>query len=106
MSTATTTRAQTDRSEIRPLPQNITCTQPGRGWVMRLEMAWGKVRRWWLRSFRPGYVRRMQLLRQGDCVACKHEVIDARDLKFYRNVCGFHFAAEHDRFQWRGKLFL
>src|SRR5262245_54492713 len=104
MSTATTTETGSSRLEPRPLPPNITCTQPGRGWVMRLELGWGRLRRGWLRRFRPGYVRRMESLRQGDCPQCPHDIIDPRDLKFLRNVCGYSFAAEHDRFQWRGNL--
>jgi phosphatidylserine decarboxylase len=48
----------------------------------------------------------MQALRRGDCPNCTHSIVDPRDLKFYRNVCGFHFADEDDRFQWRGKLCL
>jgi phosphatidylserine decarboxylase len=73
---------------------------------MRLEMAWGKLRRAWLRRIRPGYVRRMLSLRRGDCPNCTHDVVDPRDLKFYRNVCGFHFAPEDDPYRWRGKLLL
>lgn len=103
MNTATT-QLETARLQPKPLPGNITCVQPGRGWVMRLELAWGRCRRWWLRSFRPGYVARMRGLRQGDCPNCPHDIVDPRDLKFFRNVCGFSFASEHDRFQWRGRM--
>jgi phosphatidylserine decarboxylase len=71
---------------------------------MRLELQWGKLRRWWLRTVRPGYVRRMQSLRLGECLNCSHDIVDARDLKFYRNVCGYYFA--HDPFRWRGNLCL
>src|SRR5437867_761812 len=92
------------RPEVKPVPSDITCVQPGRGWVMRLEMAWGKVRRWWLRSFRPGYVARMERLRKGECPNCPHDIADPRDLKFYRNVCGFYFSHEDDPFRWRGQL--
>ena len=104
MSTATTPQIEVSRLEPKPLPPNITCVQPGRGWVMRLELAWGKLRRVWLRSLRPGYVARMRGLRQGECPNCPHDVVDPRDLKFYRNVCGYFFAPEHDRFAWRGRL--
>jgi phosphatidylserine decarboxylase len=94
------------RMEPKPLPGNITCVQPGRGWVMRLELAWGRVRRRWLRMLRPGYVARMRAVRQGECPNCPHDIVDPRDLKFFRNVCGFSFAPEHDHFQWRGRLML
>src|SRR5262249_21166913 len=56
------------------------------------------------RRFRPAYVRRMQERRQGDCQDCPHDVIDARDLKFYRNVCGYWFPTHDDPFQWRNHL--
>jgi phosphatidylserine decarboxylase len=106
MSTATTPPRRSDRLDPKPIPQNITCTQPGRGWVMRLELAWGRLRRGWLRAVRPGYVRRMLARRQGSCPGCVHDIIDPRDLKFFRNVCGYSFAPEDDKFQWRGKLWL
>ncbi|MFN4261224.1 MAG: phosphatidylserine decarboxylase family protein [Gemmataceae bacterium] len=82
----------------------ITCVQPGGGWCVRLELAWGRWRRWWLRRFRPGYVRRMMAKRQGDCPNCPHDVIDTRDLKYFRNVCGYWFHPEDDPFRWRDRL--
>ncbi len=78
--------------------------QPGGGFCMSLELAWGRLRRAFLRRFRPGYVRRMAEKRQGQCPNCPHDVIDSRDLKFYRNVCGYWFRPEDDRFRWRGRL--
>jgi phosphatidylserine decarboxylase len=71
---------------------------------MSLELAWGRWRRGWLRRVRPGYVRRMAQKRQGHCENCPHDVIDPRDLKFYRNVCGYWFRAEDDPFRWRDAL--
>ncbi len=71
---------------------------------MNLELRWGRLRRAWLRRFRPGYVRRMAALRQGECAQCSHDIIDPRDLKFVRNVCGYWFRPEDDRFGWRGRL--
>jgi phosphatidylserine decarboxylase len=82
----------------------ITSTQPGGGFCMGLELAWGRCRRAWLRRFRPGYVRRMAELRQGHCPDCPHDVIDPRDLKLYRNVCGYWFRSEDDAFRWRDRL--
>jgi phosphatidylserine decarboxylase len=73
---------------------------------MSLELAWGRLRRAWLRHCRPGYVRRMAALRQGQCPDCCHDVIDPRDLKYHRNVCGHWFRPEDDRFGWRGRLCL
>lgn len=71
---------------------------------MRLELAWGRFRRAWLRRCRPGYVQRMAALRQGHCPDCPHDIIDPRDLKFYRNVCGYWFRPEDDPFRWRERL--
>jgi len=71
---------------------------------MSLELAWGRWRRWWLRTLRPKYVRAMAERRQGSCVNCPHNIVDPRDLKFYRNVCGYWFRPEDDRFRWRDRL--
>lgn len=43
-------------------------------------------------------------LRQGHCPHCPHEIIDSRDLKLVRNVCGYWFAPENDPYAWRGRL--
>lgn len=87
-----------------PPPQIPTSVQPGGGWCLQLELAWGRLRRAWLRCCRPGYVQRMLAKRQGDCPNCPHEVIDPRDLKYWRNVCGFWFRPEDDPFGWRNRL--
>src|SRR5262245_24078086 len=87
-----------------PQPVPPACVQPGGGLGMRLELAWGRLRRALLRRFRPGYVRLMQEKRQGQCDGCPHDIIDPRDLKFWRNVCGYWFRPEDDRFRWRGRL--
>ena len=67
----------------------------------RLELAWGHWRRWYLKRFRPGYVRRMAELRQGDCQGAPHEILDPRDLKYCRNLCSCDWDPEHDPFRWR-----
>jgi phosphatidylserine decarboxylase len=84
----------------------LTGIQPGGGWCIDLETAWGRVRRRLLRRFRPGYVRRMESKRQGSCPGCAHDIVDARDLKLVRNVCGFWFRDADDPFRWRGRLWL
>jgi phosphatidylserine decarboxylase len=71
---------------------------------MRLELAWGRLRRAYLRLFRRGYVERMATLRLGECPNCPHHIIDSRDLKFYRNVCGYYFRQEDDPFLGREEL--
>jgi phosphatidylserine decarboxylase len=83
------------------IPTNV---QPGGGLCFGLEAAWARTRRAWLRRVRPGYVRRMTALRQGQCDGCTHDIIDPRDLKLVRNVCGYWFRPEDDRFRWRDRL--
>jgi phosphatidylserine decarboxylase len=83
---------------------NIRCVQPGERGLFRLERAFGRWRRAWLRTFRKEYVARMTELREGECPDCPHDIVDPRDLKLYRNVCGYRFPEEVDRFAWRGRL--
>jgi len=71
---------------------------------MQLELAWGAVRRWWLKTFCQGYVTRMASLRQGDFNPCPFEVLDPRDLKFYRNQGGYSWKPEDDPYAWRDRL--
>jgi len=98
-------RMATLTTPCKPLVASpIVSAQPGGGLCMSLELAWGRWRRAWLRRFRPGYVARMKQLRQGECPNCPHDIIDSRDLKFYRNVCGYWFRPEDDAFAWRGRL--
>jgi phosphatidylserine decarboxylase len=85
-------------------PSPITSIQPGGGLCFSLERLWGRFRRACLRTFRPGYVARMAALRQGECPGCPHDVLDPRDLKLVRNVCGYWFRPENDPFAWRGRL--
>jgi phosphatidylserine decarboxylase len=96
---------ETPAAEATPrTPAPITSTQPGGGLCYGLELAWGRLRRAFLRRFRPGYVRRMLERRQGHCPDCSHDIVDERDLKFFRNVCGYHFGPERDPFARRGQL--
>lgn len=87
---------------LTPVP--ITSVQPGGGWTVRLELAWGRLRRRCLRRFRPDYVQAMAARRQGNCPNCPHDIIDSRDLKHFRNVCGFWFREEDDRYRWRDRV--
>src|SRR5262249_32844466 len=87
-----------------PIPVPPASVQPGGGFCMSLELAWGRLRRACLRRFRPGYVQRMAEKRQGNCPNCPHDIIDPRDLKFCRNVCGYWFREEDDAFRWRNRL--
>ena len=63
---------------------------------MQLERAWGRLRRAYLRRYRPGYVKRMLEKRQGSCPKYDADAIDGRDLKYIRNVCGLWFRPEDD----------
>lgn len=101
---ATTTTAPSIPAGLQSTP--ITSIQPGGGFCFALERAWGRWRRAGLRRWRPGYVRRMAERRQGDCPNCPHDIIDSRDLKLVRNVCGYHFRPEDDPFTWRDRLCL
>jgi len=92
---------QTPAPGLTPTPP--TGVQPGgHSLATHLEVAWGRLRRGFLRCFRPGYVRRMAEKRQGQCADCRHDVIDSRDLKFCRNVCGYHFGRDDDPYRRRG----
>lgn len=87
----------------------IQSVQPGGGWGMRLELAWGRFRHWWLKRFFPRYVEQQTASRHGSCetcpgrgLGCTGKVIDTRDLKYFSNVCGYSFSA--DPFAWRSRL--
>jgi phosphatidylserine decarboxylase len=99
-----TSQSPLPRVEPQPLPENITSIQPGGGKCYRIELAWGAWRRWWLKRFRPGYVQRMASLRHGDPSGAPHEILDPRDLKFFRNRCLCDWDPADDPFQWRGRL--
>ena len=89
---------------MEPPDARIRSIQPGGGTCMQLELAWGRLRRWYLRTLRPKYVARMLAARRGDCPHCPHQVIDPRDLKYVRNVCGWYWPIESDPFAWRDRL--
>lgn len=86
------------------LDPQITTIQPGGGVVMSMELAWGRVRRWLLRRCRPGYVRRLESLRQGSRGALPFEPVDPRDLKYYRNQETYWWTDGDDQFRWRDAL--
>jgi len=92
------------RSAPEPLPNNLRSVQPGGGACYEIELAWGRLRRWYLKRFRRGYVERMAKLRVGDCAGCPHEILDPRDLKYCRNVCLCDWPPELDPFAWRDRL--
>lgn len=89
---------------LEPMDPQIGRIQPGGGVVVQLELAWGRWRRFWLRTFRPGYVRRMAALRKGEFNGCPHDVLDPRDLKFFRNQGGYYWEPADDPFRWRDRI--
>lgn len=92
-------------TDLEPMPPELTTIQPGGGPIMRLELAWGGIRRRWLKSFRKGYVTRMWSLRKGDRNPTPHEVLDPRDVKYYENQPGgYHWDKSDDPFLRRDGL--
>ncbi len=97
-----------DRAEPAPLPANIQSVQPGGGKCYSIELAWGHWRRWWLKTFRRGYVRRMAEKRRGptDTIppGATHEILDPRDLKYCRNRCECFWDEADDPFRGRERI--
>jgi phosphatidylserine decarboxylase len=91
-------------SQIASLPDNIRSVQPGGGKCYQIELAWGRLRRWYLKTFRSGYVKQMAERRLGDATAAPHEILDPRDLKYCCNLCTAHWKPEDDPFLWRKEL--
>lgn len=93
--------ATSSRAEPEPLPRNIASVQPGGGVCYSIELAWGRWRRWWLRTLRAGYLRRMAETMRGTAEGAPHEVLDPRDLKYCRNQCTAEWLPADDPFRWR-----
>lgn len=94
----------TQPTSLPTTPVEPAGVQPGGGFCMSVEETWGRLRRGFLRMFRRSYVERMQAKRQGSCPDCQHDIIDSRDLKYRRNVCGYWFRPEDDLFCWHDHL--
>ena len=92
------------RLSVQPLQSDIRSIQPGGGVCMKVELAWGTWRRWYLKTFRTAYVERMRRLRHGEPQGCPHEVLDPRDLKYHRNQTACHWDEKDDPFAWRDRL--
>jgi phosphatidylserine decarboxylase len=93
-----------NRLPLEPMDLKLTSIQPGGGPILRLELAWGRLRRWYLKTFRPRYLVRMRMKRRGDFNGCPHEVLDPRDVKFFRNQGGYYWRPQDDPFTWRDRL--
>ncbi len=79
----------------------LQSVQPGGGVIVHLELFWGRLRRWYLRTFRSGYVARMAQLRQGPDPGGAFDILDPRDLKFVKNQVECFWKTEDDPFAWR-----
>lgn len=95
---------ETKMAPLESMDPGLTWDQPGGGVIVQFELAWGRVRRWWLKTFRRAYIERMQATRKGDENRCPHEVLDPRDLKFFRNRGGYYWETGDDPFAWRDRL--
>lgn len=92
------------RATPEPLPANMPSIQPGGGICYSIELAWGRLRRWYLQKFRRGYIQRMAALRQGETTGAPHEIYDPRDLKFCRNQTTCYWRPQDDPFRWRERI--
>ncbi|MFG0266967.1 MAG: phosphatidylserine decarboxylase family protein [Rhodopirellula sp. JB055] len=90
--------------EIPAMDPALKSIQPGGGWVMSGELAWGRFRRAWLRTVRPKYVAMMRDRRQGHRGELPFDPVDSRDMKYYRNQDSFWWADADDPFLWRESL--
>ena len=101
------TSAVGDHFPIKPLeamdPQ-LTTIQPGGGIIIHLEIAWGYVRRAYLKLFRKDFVAEMAQKRKGFTNPCPHEVLDPRDVKYYENQPGYYWDEKDDPFAYRDRL--
>ena len=87
--------------EVVPLPSHLQSVQPGGGVCYRLELLWGRFRRWYLGTFRKTYVAKMATLRNGSIDGAPHPILDPRDLKYCRNQCTCNWSRDDDPFAWR-----
>ena len=98
------TDAASRQSPLEPIDSRLKDIQPGGGIIIHLELLWGRWRRFWLKTFRPGYVEKMRQLRKGDPSGVPIEVLDPRDLKIYQNQTDCHWERQHDPFAWRDRI--
>src|SRR5436305_5454635 len=95
------TPTQPPPPKAEPMPFSIYCIQPGGGGGMTMELLWGRFRRWRLKTFHSKYVAAMKARLKGDPANIPVEVVDSRDLKYYRNVANCWFDPTDDLFAWR-----
>lgn len=93
-----------ERLDPIALPDNIASVQPGGGFCYRLELIWGRWRRWYLKRFRSRYTQTMADCRRGSTRGAPHEILDPRDLKYCRNLCTCYWERSDDPFVWRERI--
>ncbi|MBX7102922.1 MAG: phosphatidylserine decarboxylase [Gemmataceae bacterium] len=87
-----------------PKPESPTSVQPGGfGIFVRLELAWGSVRRAILSHFCKAHCQRWRSKLQGGTPDLS-DVVDSRDLKFFRNVSPFWVNRAEDDYYSRESL--
>ena len=96
--------ATIERLSPRPVPENLVSVQPGGGFCYSMELAWGRLRRWYLKRFRRGYIRHMAQRMHGSPVGAPHEILDPRDLKYCWNRCSAYWLPADDPFRWRERI--
>ncbi len=88
-----------------PPPALPASDQPGGfGLFVRIELMWGRLRRWFLRRFCHGHVKLWTERQHGQCERYGADVIDPRDLKFIRSVCGITFDPAVDVYRRRESM--
>jgi len=91
------------RHALEPMDPALKSVQPGGGVIVHAELFWGRLRRWYLRKFRSGYVTRMAESRRGPNPE-QFDVLDPRDLKFIQNQVDCFWSPQDDPFAWRERI--
>mgnify|MGYP006275546423 CR=1 FL=1 len=89
-----------------PAGLSIPLDQPGGGVIVHFELFWGTIRRGMIRLLFPGHIRSMEGIRTGICPDCAHNVIDSRDLKYKKLLCGYRFDPARDPYAWRDQTYI
>lgn len=50
--------------------KNMLLARTGAGLGAKVQLSWGKIRRFYLGQFRPGYVKSKLIMRRGECLRC------------------------------------
>ncbi|MBK8101362.1 MAG: phosphatidylserine decarboxylase [Planctomycetes bacterium] len=69
-------------------PPHVRCVQPGIGPAAQLALFVRRIRRWLRRSLAPQRLAAARAALRGECADCPHDVVEAADLRWVRNVCG------------------